>query len=288
MSADDPAVEDLSPDVETAVSNNRVACRRCGEIVDARPLGSIAGLPFSRCPECRRAALLPLPRGWRVFWWLIAVLTAATGVVANLTIFRDHSWIPGGVGLLSFVVLCLDVGIRHRRDRGVAPGYVATLAIAITVTLVASILGALVVAGLNGSYVREIVDRPAGPTIEVFVGFDLVEGDTAICRGGQDYWACTAMHNTMWNALCTGSALNRTSTAELTCSRLRTFIDDAWARYQSCGYGCETAGGSEADWGWSNLRPSPVTRSVPQPAITHDEVCYFALGPIMIGECLAL
>src|SRR5690606_5969275 len=100
MSAEDPAGEDVSSEVaETDVAEDRVACRRCGAQVDARPPRSIAGLPLSRCAECRSAVLLPLPRGWRVFWWIIALLTAAAGVGANLTIFHDHSWIPGGVGL---------------------------------------------------------------------------------------------------------------------------------------------------------------------------------------------
>lgn len=95
------------------------------------------------------------------------------------------------------------------------------------------------------------------------------------------------MHSTMWNSLCTGKAVLHLSASALsTCESLRSFIDDAWARYQGCGYGCETAAGADERWGWSNLRAVPrfATR-VGSPAITHIEVCHFVLGPIRLGYC---
>jgi hypothetical protein len=130
-----------------------------------------------------------------------------------------------------------------------------------------------------------VVDRAEGDPIQEFVGFNLFAGESDICHGGQDFWACTAMHNPMWNALCTGPELDRTRSAQQTCADLRKFIDSAQAKYQTCGYGCKTGGGDSAKWGWSNLRLSPSTSSIPQPSITHDETCYFALGPIKVGYC---
>lgn len=288
-------------------------CRRCRHEFLSRPKFFFAGLQSSKCPECGKTVVYPLMRGWRIFWWAIAIPTAMAGTWANVALYEGYSWIPNGVGLVSFIALCSDVGVRHQVDRATrvaltattsedaelavprataiarpaaaTPGYVATLALVIALGTLSSLLGTLVAAGFNRGHETLVVDREKGSPIQEFTGFELVAGDRDICKGGQDYWACTAMHNTMWNALCTGSALDRTPSAQRTCDSLREFIDSAWTRDQNCGYGCETGGGDGAKWGWSNFRISPLTTSIPQPSITHVETCYFALGQIKVGYC---
>lgn len=298
--------------MKAAVETN-VTCRGCGHEFGARPKFFFAGLQSFKCPQCRETVVYPLKRGWRTFWWVIAILTVGAGISANVTLHEGYSWIPSGIGVVSFVALCCDVGVRQRVDRatrtvvtaapvndgGIAapqaratarpvaatPRYVAVLTLVIALATMSSVLGAFIVAGLNASYETVIVDRAAAEPIEDFVGYDLVGGESDICQGGQDYWACTAMHNTMWNALCTSPNWQQTQSTRQTCADLRIFIDDAWERYKSCGSGCETSGGNDAKWGWSYLSFSPSSNSIPQPSITHVETCYFALGPVKLGYC---
>lgn len=280
-------------------------CRRCGHEGD-HPLRSRAfGFQLLRCSNCGKSIGYPLTTGWRAFWWVVATLTMAGVAGANITLHEGYSWIPAGIGVVSFVILCIDVSVRRQVDRATIAGalransdasppkrsvaasplYVATLTMVIATALTAGTVGALVVVGLNGSYDTVIVDRAAEEPIAEFVGFDVQSLDGEICGVGEDYWSCTAMHNTMWNSLCTGSDDNRTLVARGTCDSLRNFVDEAWARYETCGAGCETRTDVDGRWGYSYHNAVPQTRMVEQPRIAHTETCYFALGAIKIGFC---
>lgn len=281
------------------------ACRRCGHDSDHPLRNGPFGFQLLSCSSCGRSIGYPLTAGWRAFWWVLATLTTGGVVGANVTLREGYSWIPAGVGLVSFAVLCVDVGIRRRVDQaaiagGIAAGsderspkrsvaasplYVATLTLVVATAVGAGVVGSLVVAGLNGSYDTVVEDRPAGAPIAEFTGLDLRPLDGEICGGGEDYWSCTAMHNTMWNSLCTGFDDDRTLIARATCDGLRSFVDRSWERYETCGAGCETRTNDDGRWGYSYYSAVPQTRLVEQPRVTHTETCYFALGSIKIGYC---
>lgn len=280
-------------------------CRRCGHEGDHPVRNRAFGFQLLTCSDCGRSIAYPLTAGWRAFWWVVATLTVSGTIGANITLHEGYAWVPAGLGIVSFVILGVDVGVRRRIDRAAIAGansagsgarsskqsvaasplYVATLTIVVATAVTAGVVGTLVVIGLNGSYDTVIVDRAEGAPITEFAGLDLQPLDGEICGGGEDYWSCTAMHNTMWNSLCTGVDDNRTLTARGTCDRLRSFLDEAWARYETCGAGCETRTDDDGLWGYSYHTAVPVTHVVEQPRISHIETCYFTLGPIKLGYC---
>lgn len=302
-----------------------VICRRCGAVCTGRPRSGFAGLRVFRCEGCSRAVYYPLSRGWRVFWWVFAIITVTTGVWANATLHAGYSWVPKGVGIVAFIALCLDVAIRHRIDRarhqsattadvqlaasgevpasgsaafvGAAPAYIGALAVVITIAVGASVFGALAVAGLNNAYAYPVVDQEAraATTRTAYSGsIDLVTSSDRICGGGEDYRDCVTLHVAMYNSLCvtgglTFSHFTLSRTAVATCEDLDQFIDDTKARLANCGYGCTTAAGDDGRWGWSYLRPIAVTVTETAndalPEVGHTEHCVFSLGPIQLGSC---
>ncbi len=271
------------------------------------------------CPECGKAVTYPLSRGWRIFWWVLAVMTATAGVGANATLHEGYSWIPAGVGLLSFVILCIDVGLQRRaaqayrhiaplpivadddnrpaanridpkRPREAAPVYVATLTVVIMFSVLSSLLGALAVAGLNNAYSYEVVLQQASPaTTQDGYGsaMNLTQSGGVLCGDDEDYNGCLNMHIAMYNSVCVGTTL--TSSAQSTCESLLDFIDDVRAQVDTCGAGCTTQADAEGRWGWEYLRPSPGRASILNDnavsEIKYQEHCLFSLGPIQIGSC---
>lgn len=299
------AAETDSPDDLSAPTTSERTCD-CGAAftVDVKP--GFAGMRRFTCTECGRRSYGPLTRGWRIFWWVVAGFTSVGLVASNLLLIDGYSWIPGALGLLSFVVLCIDVSLRRRTDgRGFAPAYVAVLTVAITVSSVSSILGVLLVLGLNNGYSYDVVlqERRSASTSEGYgAAVELTEGlrdrpswlttssgtSEQICDGGEDYRMCLGMHIAMYNSVCIGVELS--TSASSTCERLREFIDDGNARLNDCGYGCETRAGDSGRWGWAYMRPTPervqVTNKDWLPEITTTEHCIFDLGPVQIGACL--
>ncbi len=269
------------------------------------------------CPNCGRWVLYPLTRGWRVFWWVLAVLTATAGVAANVTLHEGYSWIPAGVGLLSFVVLCVDVGVRRRvaqahrialssgfvddgdrvtktggdKSRSeAAPMYIALLTVVITFSVLSSVLGALAVAGLNNAYSYRVVLQEAVPaTSQDGYGsaMNLTQSGGDLCGDGEDYGGCLNMHVSMYNSVCVGTAL--TTSAQATCSSLLDFIEDVRVQVEDCGTGCTTRANAEGRWGWAHLRPSVGRVSISNDnavsEVSTEEHCLFVLGPIQLGSC---
>jgi len=304
-----------------------VACRNCSYEFTGAPKWGFAGLQTYSCPSCGKSVRYPLKRGWRTFWWISAVLTAAGGVWANLTLHEGYSWIPAGIGLFSFIALSVDVGVRYRIDRhragvligsddshttesegssrrespaSASPGYIAALTITITIAAVASVLGAVVVVGLNNAYSTTVVlqrERAATTQSSYSGAVDLVYSSDYICGDGDDYNNCLNMHIAMYNSVCVTSArslfnpskVELSSSANNTCDRLDSFIEDIRARAASCGYGCTTQADEDGRWGWAYLRPSPVSVEISNdnrlPRLTYLEHCLFDLGFIKLGAC---
>src|SRR3954452_15485761 len=99
---------DVTPQTEVANSDIQIGalCRRCGRNFAARPRLFFAGLQSFKCPKCKAAVVYPLTPGWRALWWAIAILTSVALVWANIGLHEGYSWIPAGIGLTSFVMLC--------------------------------------------------------------------------------------------------------------------------------------------------------------------------------------
>lgn len=270
------------------------------------------------CPRCNQASTYPLKPGWRVYWWVLAIMTAVGGAALNFTLHDGYSWIPSGVGLVSFTVLCADVVVRHRIDRKVRevtraasrasdeqpptavtrevevpPGYVAVLTIVITLSVVSSVIGALLVTGLNNARSHEvIVSELTSLSAYSATTIDLVQSSRQICRDGDDYTQCLNMHIAMYNSVCVTSDASPfstpatlSSTARLTCNSLGGLIEDMQVERANCGYGCTVRVGADGRWGFAYLRPSLVATKVHVPRVTYEERCDFDLGPIKLGYC---
>lgn len=252
-----------------------------------------------------------------MFWWALASLTLLASVFVNITLRDGYSWIPTGIGILSFVVLWTDIVVRNRIDRAqlaataertptdeasaavgtvavaAAPGYIAALTVAITLTLGSSVLGTLMIAGLNNAYSFPVVVQEARPATTQLVhgsAMNLTQTDGRICGGGEDYSDCLNMHIAMYNSVCVGMPL--TASARSTCADLSTFIDDVSARAADCGSGCTTRTDEQGLWGWAYLRPTSERVAISNdnrlPEITHDEHCVFSLGAVQFGNCPGL
>ncbi|GAA1945190.1 hypothetical protein [Agromyces allii] len=290
------AAETDSPDDLSAPTTSERTCRHCGAAFTGDVKPGFAGMRRFTCTECGRRSYGPLTRGWRIFWWVVAGFTSVGLVASNILLIDGYSWIPGALGLLSFVVLCIDVSLRRRTDgRGFAPAYVAVLTVAITVSAVSSILGVLVVVGLNNGYSYDVVLQESKPATEsqgYGAALSLTRepswggGAGQICGDGDDYRACVSMHIAMYNSVCLGEL---TVSARSTCDSLSTFIDDVKARLADCGSGCTTRAGDDGIWGWAYLRPAPEQTSITnkdwKSEISYVEYCDFSLGPIQIGSC---
>ena len=296
-------------------SEARVGCRHCGHSFFGHSKQFFGGMRSYNCPNCSKRVVYPLTRGWRAFWWVFAIVTAAAGVWANVTLHEGYSWVPGGLGLLSFVVLCLDVGVRRRVDaaeqaalvsaaaesdtpasaRVVAavsapPSYIAGLTVVITLAMLSSAVGALIVAGLNNAYSYTVVLQEAEPaTTQPGFGssVNLASGGGDLCGDGDDYTGCLNMHVAMYNSVCVGVSL--TATAQSTCSSLSAFIEDVRIQADGCGSGCTTQADEQGRWGWAYLRPAPAPTMVSNdnalPELSYERYCLFSLGPVQVGDC---
>lgn len=85
--------------------------------------------------------------------------------------------------------------------------------------------------------------------------YDVVRTTDYICDVGDDYLGCINAHVAVYNSVCTSQPL--TSSGKSQCKAMLRFIDDIKARYEDCGYGCETSG--RGPWGWPYLRLEPET-----------------------------
>ncbi|WP_395243503.1 hypothetical protein ACGGZK_15420 [Agromyces sp. MMS24-K17] len=274
-------------------------CRTCGSILIDAPEPGFAGTRRFTCAACGTRTHAPLTRNWRIFWWAFAALTSVGVVVGNLMLLNDYSWIPGGVGLLSFVVLCTDIVLQRRTNpRGVAPAAVAVLSVLMTLVVVSSVLGALVVAGLNNAYAFDVVvqEEHAATTTQGYGSAMNVSrspswassgGGTYLCGDGDDYNTCVNMHIAMYNSVCLGEL---TASGQATCSSLREFNASIKAQAADCGSGCTTRGDAQGNWGWTYVTVTPEEVEVPnrdfRPEITYTDHCDFSLGPIELGNCL--
>lgn len=308
------------------VTQHVVSCRRCGHEGVALRTGPF-GLQRNRCVQCGAVSTFPLRRRWRIFWWICAVITAVGCVGMNLTLTQGYSWIPGGLGLLAFIALFIDVALRHRAEASplgrvsvsasgaddvarsdvpaslrvtpAAPFYVAALTALAVCSVIASLLGAAVVTGLNNGYDVDVVleeTQPASQAASFDGTFDFESGE-AICGDGDDYYGCIETHRGMYNAICTGSRGWRpnvpteklTSSARATCEQLLEFIKSTQKQLEGCGYECTTQADSDGRWGWEYLHPVPhqsMQQKTPaRPAITYTDRCWFSLGPIELGRC---
>ncbi|CAI7642482.1 unnamed protein product [Penicillium discolor] len=179
------------------------------------------------------------------------------------------------------------------------PGYVATLTSLAACAVIASVLGAAIVAGLNNGYDVEVVlekARPGAHALTFDGSFDLEPGE-AICGDGDDYYACVEAHRGMYNALCTAGEGWRalvtsdtlSSSARATCEQLLEFVKSVQQQLDGCGYGCTTQADANGNWGWRYLHPVPhrsmQEQAAATPAITYTDRCWFALGPIQLGRC---
>jgi hypothetical protein len=295
-----------------SATDGSISCPKCGHAREARIRTGPLGFQRHKCSHCGRASSFPLSRGWRGFWWVVAILTAFGSVFLNITLARGYSWIPGGVGVLAFVALFIDIGLRERvgvtppvepsasiggsdeHDFGVVktprnhpnrarPGYVATLTSLAVCAAIASVLGATVVAGLNNGYDVEVVleeARPASQALTFDGSFDLEPGD-AICGDRDDYYACVEAHRGMYNALCTDgggwrafAASDRLSSSALaTCEQLLEFVKSVQQQLDGCGYGCTTQADANGNWGWRYLHPVPH-RSMQEQAAATPAITY--------------
>lgn len=301
-------------------------CRRCGHEAERKFKVGPLGLQQYRCAQCGHTSTHPLSRGWRAFWWVCAITTTIGCVVLNVTFARGYSWIPGGLGLVAFIALFVDVGVRHRvgltaptrssshepdgtgehdleaspkvlrRSPGVHPAYVAILTSVAVCAVLASAIGAVIVAGLNNGYDVDVVVQSEQSPSPTFDGtFDLESGD-AICGDGADYYGCIEAHRAMYNAVCTGGGGWRsylpsdtlTSSARATCDQLLGFVTSGQEQLEGCGYGCTTQVEADGTWGWKYLHPVPrqaVKNNDVQPAITYTDRCWFSFGPLELGRC---
>lgn len=257
---------------ETATAER---CRQCGCVLADGPRPGPFGFGLVRCQSCRRRHWYPLSAGLRAFFWVVLVLTAL-GLLGLLG--SGIAAVPGSVAVIASVLLVIDANIRAR--------HVTANAITAVTTAVAasSLMVALFAVGVNNGYTFIVVDRPAEEIVE-FVGVSFESGDR-ICGGGADYQACAYMHASMYNSVCTGSAWRSlTDSARRTCDDLSDFVDGVIRRSATCGFGCTTQADSSGRWGWSYLRPVAQTVSVSIDRVTHQESCWFRLGPLQIGSC---
>lgn len=271
------------------------ACRRCGREAERHFKAGPVGLQQDRCAHCGHTSTHPLSRGWRAFWWVCAITTAIGCVVLNVTFARGYSWIPGGLGLVAFIALFIDVGLRHhealtdpsgrpshepdgtgehdleasakalRRSSGVHPAYVVVLTSVTACAVLVSAIGVVIVTGLNNGYDVDVVVQNEQSPSPTFDGtFDLESGD-AICGDEADYFGCIEAHRAMYNAVCTGGGGWRshlpsdtlTPSARATCDQLLGFVTSGQAQLEGCGYGCTTQAEEDDTWGWKYLHPVP-------------------------------
>lgn len=289
------------PESGATEAADETRCRGCEHVFASEERAGFAGLRRVTCPACGKRTYRPQTRGWRAFWWVFAGVTSVGVVFGNVLLLNGYSWIPGGVGVLAFVVLCIDVVLQGRTyQRGVAPARVAVLSVIMTLVAVASIGGALAATGLSNGYSYEVVlqERQSattsagyGPAVDLprrVIGPSWASGSgEQICDGGGDYRQCLAMHIGMYNSVCVADL---TASARDTCDDLLDFIDQAKVTLEGCGSGCETRVGDSGLWGWEYLRPIPeqvsLTNKDWRPEVATTEYCDFELGPVQIGSCL--
>ena len=254
------------------------ACRSCGEAFAGDPGVGPFGFRVIACPKCESRVWDPLARGVRVGYWIILVLSA---IAMFSLVGSGVAVLPGAASLVAAIIVIVDARLRKSFASVIA---VTALITALTVS---GLVAAVVSAGLSHAYTTEVVDRPADVVAE-FDSVTFAEG-SQLCGGGDDYSACVNMHIAMYNSVCSSSGLTLEQqlapSAQDSCDRLSSFIDDIRASSASCGFGCTTQANSDGRWGWAYLQPVSSTRDVEIDQVTHEESCWFSVGVIHLGYC---
>jgi hypothetical protein len=90
-------------------------CDKCGHGFTARPRRTFLGFQRVQCPNCKASLTYSLTGGYRITYWVIAVLMILSfvGGLQNGTVM-----VPGILGIGTIVALIQDRRIRAMRQAG--------------------------------------------------------------------------------------------------------------------------------------------------------------------------
>lgn len=89
----------------------KVGCDHCGSSFVATPTRTFLGFQRITCPNCRAKIIYPLTSGFRVTYWVIAILMLLYAINAFMS--GGYAY-PGGIGLAVLFAIYRDRTLRKR------------------------------------------------------------------------------------------------------------------------------------------------------------------------------
>ena len=136
-----------------SLEQTQIECDHCGSSFVTTPTRTFLGFQRFTCPNCHKKIIYPLTGGFRVTYWVIAILMLLFAINA----FGSGGYAyPGGVGLAIFYAIYKDWTLRKRNENaGTATTELPAIGIALGAVLAIGLAAAFFVPTLSKNSAKQ-------------------------------------------------------------------------------------------------------------------------------------